>query len=505
MYKVGIYLRISNDDGDKNESDSIASQRSIIQNYVDNHKDMIIYKEYVDDGYTGTNFERPGFESLLRDIENKITDCVITKDLSRLGRNYVMTGYYLEQYFPLQSVRFIAINDNYDSENSSSNDEFMMPIRNVFNAHYSKDISRKVKSAFRVKQKAGEFIGAFACYGYQKNPADKHKLIIDEEAALVVRRVFDLYNSGKGKISIANILNNEHIPCPAEYKKLNGLAYRNCNKLDYTTYWTYSTIDRMLRNEMYIGSMVQNKTERKTVRGKATAMSEDKWIKSENRHEALIDIHTWKITQELLKRRGRQLSLDKNLGLFVGFIRCGDCGRRLTKIRSGNKTYYVCGTYKQYSSQLCTRHGVDEEMLEHLILEKLNEELAKLDDSDFVVDAPKKKKTNDVSTFKERLNKIYRLKKECYEDYKAGLLSKTEYLSYRDDYSKEELLLNGQIEAVLAQKDETTERNQWIEHLKQCRKLEHLDRTILACVLDGITVYETDTEKIVDIKLKYVL
>lgn len=505
MYKVGIYLRISNDDGDKNESDSIASQRSIVENYVDKHKDMIIHEEYVDDGYTGTNFDRPGFERMLRDIENKLIDCVVVKDLSRLGRNYVMTGYYLEQYFPMQSVRFVAVNDNYDSENSSSNDEFMMPIRNVFNAHYSKDISRKVKSALRAKQSAGEFIGAFTSYGYKKDPLDKHKLIIDEEAAMIVRRVFDMYNSGRGKISIATALNNEHIPCPSEYKKIKGYAYRNCNRLEYTTYWTYSTIDRMLKNEIYIGTIVQNKTERKTVRGKAIAMSEEKWIKSEKKHEAIIDIQTWRITQELLKKRGRQLSLETNVGLFSGFIKCGDCGRMLAKVKNRSKIYYVCGTYKRYSRKLCSRHMMDEKFLEQLILQKLNAELAKLDDSDFVVEKREIRKANDISLYKTKLDRIYRLKKECYEDYKAGLLTKKEYLSYREDYSKEEVLINGQIEAVLSASDERAERNHWIENLKKCRKLERLDRTILACVLDSITVFETEQEKTVDIRLKYAL
>lgn len=505
MYKVGIYLRISNDDGDKGESNSIVSQRTIIENFVEKHTDMIIHKQYCDDGYTGTNFNRPGFEKLIADVEKRVIDCVIVKDLSRLGRNYVMTGYYLEEYFPMQSVRFIAINDNYDSEHSSSNDEFMMPIRNVFNAHYSKDISRKVKSALRAKQNAGEFIGAFACYGYKKDPKNKHKLLIDEEAAMVVRRVFELYNRGYGKISIVNMLNNEHIPCPSEYKKLKGDSYRNSKRLDYTTYWTYSTISRMLNNETYIGSIVQNKTERKTVRGKATAMSEEKWIKSENKHEAIIDIQTWKITQELLKKRGRQLSLDSNVGLFAGFIQCGDCGRRLAKVKNREKTYYICGTYKHYSSKLCSRHMVDEAFLEEMILQKLNEEFAKLDDSDFVLKTQKKKAASDMSLYKAKLDRLYKLKKESYEDYRAGLLTKSEYLSYREDYNKEEILINGQMEAILSAEDETEERNQWIENLKKCRKLEHLDRTILACILDSVTVYETDEEKRVEIKLKYTL
>lgn len=504
MYKVGIYLRISNDDGDKQESNSIASQRAIIQSFVDKHEDMILKGEYLDDGYTGTNFERPGFKKLLEDIDSGKVNCVITKDLSRLGRNYVQTGLYLEQYFPLKGVRFIAINDNYDSITSNSDNDFMMPIRNLFNANYSKDISKKVRSAFKAKQNSGEFVGAFASYGYIKDPNDRHKLIVDEEAATIVRRIFSLYSQGQGKISIAHSLNEEHIPCPSEYKKLKGMRYTNCHRMDYTTYWTYSTIHKILNNEMYTGTLVQNRSERRTVRGKATIMSSNEWIRVENTHEAIIDRETWNITQELLKRRGRQPNFFSEVGLFAGFIRCGDCGRAMTKIKHGSEVRYICGTYKWYTSKQCSSHSVKERMLESLILEKLNEEFVKLDEEDFSRPKSKKRKV-DISKYKDKLAKLYKQKKDSYEDYKSGLLTKEEYFLYKEDYTKEEALVNGQMAAVLQAMEEKDERNEWVEHLKKYRRIDRLDRAVLACILDGIMVYEDDEEVRVDIRLKYML
>lgn len=497
-------MRLSNDDGDKAESDSISSQRSLIENYINKNEDMLLWKEYCDDGYTGTNFKRPGIQELLKDAQAGLINCVVVKDLSRFGRNYIEVGNYLEQYFPMHSIRFVAINDNYDSLYATPNDEFIMPIRNVFNAHYSKDISKKVKSSFRIKQSEGEFVGAFAGYGYKKDPRDRHKLIIDEEAAMIVRRIFRMYIEGQGKIGITHRLNEEKIPCPSEYKRLKGLAYHNAKRLDSTKYWTYATVSRILCNEMYIGNMVQNRTERKTVRGKATKMQEEKWIVIKGTHEEIIDQETWRLAQELQKRRNRQPDFNSNVGLFSGFIKCGDCGRNFSKVERKGTVYYVCGTYKRYSSKLCSSHGVQEELLVQKILEKLNEEMSKVDEQDFKKPKTAKSKV-DTDSYQVKLDRLYGLKKECYEDYKSGLLTKEEYLLYREDYTKEEELIKGQMEAVMSMEQENSERNEWIENLKKYKRLAYLDRAVLACVLDGITVYETEDEKRIDIKLKYVL
>ena len=274
--------------------------------------------------------------------------------------------------------------------------------------------------------------------------------------------------------------------------------------MERTNYWTYSTVHNILKNEMYIGNMVQSKSERKTVRGKAVAMNEEQWIKVNNTHEAIIDMETWKITQELLKRRGRQAKFEATTGLFAGFIRCGNCGRGMAKVKRGGKIFYLCGTYKWYSSKLCTSHSMKQSVLEELILQKLNEELAKLPDEDFVKSKQTKKQVN-TKNLQEKLNQIYLLKKGSYEDYKNGLLTKEEYLSYKEDYLQKESLIRGQMDAVAQELQENDERSEWIENLKKYRKIETLDRGILACILDGITVYEDEKEKRVEIRFKYVL
>ena len=333
MWKIALYLRLSNDDGDKNESDSISSQRNITSNFVkSNIQDGKIIDIFVDDGFTGTNFDRPNFKRMIKSINNGDINCVVVKDLSRFGRDYINVGNYLERYFPLHDVRFIAINDGYDTLNSSNNDDFVMPIKNIFNAQYSKDISKKVKSSFRSLQSEGKFVGAFASYGYKKNEKDKHKLVIDKPAAIIVRRIFNLFISGQGKISIARILNADKIPCPSEYKKLNGLKYTNGQKLELTKYWTYSTVNNILKNQIYIGDMVQNKSIRKFVRSKAEKNPKEDWIIIEGTHEPIIDKHTWNLAQELLKKNTRQPNLDSNVGLFAGYIECGNCNRAMSKV-----------------------------------------------------------------------------------------------------------------------------------------------------------------------------
>lgn len=504
-FKVAGYLRLSNDDGDKFESNSIASQRVMLENYINGHDDMELVECFVDDGFTGTNFNRPEVKRMFQAIEDGKINCVIVKDLSRFGRDYIDVGNYLERYFPANDIRFIAINDAYDSGNSSASDDFMMPLKNVINAHYSKDISKKVKSAFKAKQSNGDFVGAFASYGYIKAQNNKHQLIIDEEAAITVRRIFNMYNEGVGKISIAKILNEEGIPCPSEYKRLKGMNYKNCNRLEYTAYWTYSTIHRILSNEMYIGNMVQNKSVRKMVHGNAKKLDEKDWIKVAATHEPIIEMDLWNSTQELLKKRTRQMDFDSEVGLFSGFIRCGDCGRAFSKVRRHDEIYYICGSYKRYSKNICYSHYVKESVLEKLILDELNKEFAKVDEIE-AAQTEKKKIHVDKTPYQIRLQQIYRLKKELYEDLKQGILEKAEYEAYKEDYQREENMLNGQLAAIdNSSNEEDKVRNEWVEKLKKYHQLDKLDRAMLACILEPIIVFENDKEKRIEVKLKYTL
>lgn len=497
-WKIAVYLRLSKEDGDKDESDSIVSQRNMISSYVNKNlfEESIIVGEFVDDGYTGTNFNRPQFQKMINLVETGEINCVIVKDLSRFGRDYIGVGEYLEKYFPLHDVRFIAINDGYDTISTSSNDEFVMPIKNIFNAQYSKDISKKVKSSFRTLQSNGQFVGAFACYGYKKSDKDKHKLVIDKPAAIVVKRIFNLFLSGQGKQKIAKILNAENIPCPSEYKRLNGLNYTNGQRLELTKYWTYSTINNILHNRMYIGDMVQNKSIRKIVRGRAKKNKKENWIIKESTHEPIIDKNVWDATQNLLEKNTRQLNFQQNVGLFAGYIFCGDCNRAMSKITNKYKTKttttYICGTYKRYGSEVCNRNAIRTEELEELVLKKLNEQLNKIDK----LEISSKKSTfgnnEELKKYELLLEKIYSKKKGVYEDYREGILTKEEYLSYKNDYCKDEERLLGQIKSLKEEQGNITNENEWLERLKKYKKIDNLNRELIAEILDRIIVYKKD-------------
>ena len=507
IWNAALYLRLSNDDGDKDESNSIGSQRNITSKYAAGIPDVQVIGEYADDGFTGTNFDRPDFKRMIDDIQTGAVNCVIVKDLSRFGRDYIGVGSYLERFFPAYGVRFIAINDGYDSLTQSANDEFIMPIKNIFNAQYSKDISRKVKSSFRTLQGEGKFTGAFTSYGYIKDPENRHKLIIDEPAAAVVREIFDMYISGIGKQTIAKKLNERSIPCPSEYKKLNGQKYNNGQRLELTKYWTYSTINSILKNEMYIGNMVQNKSVRNTVRGKAKENSKDKWIKVENTHKPIINMKEWNAAQILLKRNTRQLDFNSNVGLFAGYVFCGDCGRAMSKIRQSNgQIMYICGSYKRYGADICTRHAIKLETLEQLVLNKLNEQLKYLENIE--LNKAEEDKQNDEFSMKKydiMLNRIYKLKKSCYEDYKEGLLSRDDFIAYKTDYEKEEQLIRGQMAAAQTRQDDNDLNNEWIETLMKHKKIKKLDRETVVEILDKIIISETGDNLKVEIRFRFEL
>lgn len=509
-WKIAIYLRLSKEDGDKDESDSISSQRTLINNYIkSNMSDYEIIGEFIDDGYTGTNFKRPNFQKMIGLVDDEKINCIIVKDLSRFGRDYIGVGEYIEKYFPLREVRFIAINDGFDTYHSNSNDDFIMPIKNIFNAQYSKDISKKVKSSFRSLQSEGKFVGAFASYGYKKDETDRHKLIIDEPAAIIVRRIFELYNSGVGKISIARTLNDENIPCPSEYKRLNGLNYTNGQRMELTKYWTYSTIHNILRNQMYIGNMVQNKCVRRIVRGKAKKNDAENWIVVENTHEPIISKGVWNIAQSLLTKNTRQLKFDQNVGLFAGYVFCGNCGRAMSKITNHYKTKtattYICGSYKRYGGGTCKRNAVKIELLEQLVMDKLNEQIDKAGEIEY---AAKKETRQTVSAkrLKLMIEKNVRMKRSLYEDYKEGILSKDEYLQYKSDYQKEEGLLRGQLSIIEQQNDKKhKEMSEWVKILLKHRKITTLDRETLGEVLDKIIVTDKNGELEIEIFFQFEL
>lgn len=496
-WQTAAYVRLSREDGDDKESQSIIGQKQMIEDYVSHHSNEFeIVDYYVDDGFTGTNFNRPDIQRLFKDIDNKVVNCVIVKDLSRFGRDYIDVGHYLERYFPDNDIRFISLNDNIDSFKQDY--DMLLPVKNVFNQQYAVDISKKVQSRFKMKQHRGEFIGAFSSYGYLKNPNNRNKLIIDEYAAQIVRRIFDMYINGMGQLKIARILNDDGILCPSEYKKQNGLNYRNGNRINSTNYWTYSTVHRVLTNEIYCGHMVQNKTKRK-MKGKPKQRPKDEWIIVHNTHEAIIDKDTWDKAQNLLKRNTRQLNFEENLSVFAGFLRCADCGRAMSKNTRGKYIYYICGSYKRYGLEVCTRHTIRHDQLEEIVLDYFNLNIKTLDNLKQL--AEKQQKTNiDTSSIKNEINrnelaldKIYNLKKGIYEDYKEGLLTKEEYLRFKSDYDASEKMYRDKIDLLEKQAKENNDdvfQNEWLTKLIEQKEIDCLDRSILADFIDYIEIGE---------------
>lgn len=509
LFNTAVYIRLSREDGDKEESDSVGNQRKLLTDYVAKREELLIYDVYVDDGYTGTNFNRPDFQRMIGDIESGKVNCVVVKDLSRFGRDYIDTGRFLERVFPDLGVRFISVTDGIDSLKQAY--DMLLPIKNIFNEQYARDISKKVQTAVKTKQKAGEFIGAFASYGYKKSPSDKNKLIIDEYAADVVRRIFSLYIQGYGKQRIAKVLNAEGILCPAEYKRAMGLNYHNPNRLESTTYWSYSTVNSILHREMYVGNMVQG-TKHQRMRSKQKKQDKDQWIIVENTHEPIIAKETWEKAQSLLSKRTRELDLETNKNIFAGFVKCGDCGRAMAKNMwrraDGSKTYSLyCGTYKRNGKDLCTPHTLPLKDLEEIVLNDLKiivqnvEDLQELVKSQsFTASKVKRIADTDLMKIKSELERVKRLKKSVYEDYREELITKEEFLSYREDYQRKEELYSKQIEALeTRKKDNVTEdvfESPWLKRLLDLKDISQLDRDIVVEMIDEIIVYENRKIKI---------
>ena len=493
IWHTALYTRLSREDGDKPDSDSIINQTKLLENYIISHPDLTLTERYADDGFTGTNFNRPEFHRMIQDIERGKINCVLVKDLSRFGRDYIDVGRYLERWFPDHHVRFIAVGDSIDSETGPY--DMLLPVKNIFNEQYARDISKKVCSAMHTKQSRGDFIGAFAPYGYQKDPQNHNKLIPDPPAAAVIQRVFDLYQQGTGQQKIAVLLNRDGIPCPSEYKKLRGQKYHNGQKLGHTTYWTYSTIHRILSNQMYIGNMVQGRTPRQGMHGKAKKVDKSQWLVVPNTHEAIIPQDQWDKVQILLKKNTWTLSFDGSISPFAGYLRCGDCGRAMCKTTDHvGGIYYSCGSYKRYGAAICTKHSISYKELEQVVLDDLNRIISAVQDlTALAEEARPREAERDLTAERDKLTlaleRIYRLKKSSYEDHQDGLLEKADYLRYKADYERQEAQLNSQLE-LLTPAEHSTKERPWIKSLLKHGKITQLDRATVAETIREIRVFE---------------
>lgn len=375
---TALYCRISREDELIKDSSSIETQKAYLKRYANQNK-YYNTKYYIDDGFSGTNFERPGFTELKKDIENDSVSIVISKDLSRLGRDYLTTGYYIEHYFPLYDVRYIAVNDQVDTDR---NDNDFAPFKNIMNEWYARDISKKIRSAYSTKALNGEFTGAYPPYGYDKNPENKHQLIINKNKAKVVKQIFDLYLNGVSIYKISRVLKDSRILTPrADLYRSNG-SYVSMHTKKYPYEWAPRTVMNILLNEVYIGNIVCNKNQTKTFKSKQlkrNPMSE--WIISENKHELIIDKEAFLEVQEIIKKTKR-LPRTPHINIFKGKVRCDKCGKTLALSIRNNRTVYgslSCSTYRRYGKERCTSHYIIYDYLVEHIKSRINKliELAK--------------------------------------------------------------------------------------------------------------------------------
>ncbi|MFV0479141.1 MAG: recombinase family protein [Anaerorhabdus sp.] len=379
-WKIAAYLRLSNDDGDKEESNSITNQKDLISYYINNEIDSSKCNFYVDDGYSGTNFNRPNFQKMIEDIKSGKINTIIVKDLSRFGRNYIETGHYFDNIFPLYNIRFIAINDNIDSyKNPKSMESIIVPVKNLMNDQYAKDVSNKVRSVLNIKREKGEFIGSTAPYGYLKDPNNKYKFIVDKEAALVVKKIFNMVLSGKSKVQIIDNLNKLGIAPPALYKIKKDLYNYKIN--ESMKIWTRGKLDAILKNKAYTGILIQNKRKKVSYRSsKILHVSEDEWISIENNHKAIINLKDFNKVQNMLHNNDIRIRKNKNYDVFSGYLKCSDCGSNLTIIKSKNKEYYYCSSFLR--KKMCSKHNINRHNLIDIVLTIINKHIKLIIDID---------------------------------------------------------------------------------------------------------------------------
>lgn len=503
QWRAGLYIRLSREDGDKAESESVLTQRAILERFVSEREEIVSFDVYVDDGWSGTDFDRPAFKRMLGDITSKKIDCVIVKDLSRFGRNYVEAGKYLETVFPLFGVRFIAVNDCLDSvAEASAQNSLIVPFKNIINDEYCRDISVKVRSALDARRKQGKFIGSFAPYGYRKDEADHNRLIVDGEAAETVRNIYGSFLSGMSILSIARELNVKGVPNPSSYKAQKGFK---CNRSG--ALWCDATVRRILTNEIYIGNLIQKKNQ--TVSHKihlSRPVGECDRIKVTDTHEAIIPREDFDRVQCLLKRDTRTSPVSNRLSVFAGFLKCADCGRAMQKrtVKQPYKTYdyYICSTHKKLKSA-CTKHAIRADFLEQAALDALNGYISRAVDIDEVLrkmneaEAMSGKESRlqfELTAKRREKEKAEQLLTEIYPDYKCGVIGREQYFRLKERYEtvvKQCEASALEIERELRERQNgVSERNRFIETFKKYRGLRTITRDVVVELIDHIAIRE---------------
>lgn len=512
-WQAALYIRLSREDAEKkNESVSVTNQREILLEYLKLHPEMELVDIYVDDGFTGTDFDRPAWVRLKSDIERGRVNCVVVKDLNRFGRNYTEGGDLIDNYFARRGVRFIALNNGVDTADDNMNAAtrcISIGVTNVINESYSAMTSVSIRGTLNNHRRQGKFIGAFPTYGYKKSPDDFHKLIIDDEAAEIVRLIYSKFIGGMSLIGITKELNSLGIPNPTLYKQRQGMNFSSRGGKN-DGLWCDRTVRRILKNEMYIGNMVQGKN--RTVSYKiheCKAVPKEDWIIVENTHEPIVDRETFAKAQSLFGRHIRSSPVTKQTDLFSGLVRCADCGavmsKKTVKLPYGTYRYYKCTTKRKQGK--CTNHTIRIDKLEEAVLVYLqtmidlaveyDEVILKLGDDSSRKAVPDKALQSQI---RER-DKCKKMMLDLYPDWKSEIITRDEYLELKANLTEKIAALDKSISDLQGTRQKRLEEdNSFVEHFKKHRNIARLTRAVLVELVDTILVHEDSR---ITIQIKY--
>ncbi|MBS5935136.1 MAG: recombinase family protein [Clostridiales bacterium] len=516
-YYTAVYLRLSKEDSDlslhdnKKESNSITNQKLIIKEFLKAMPEVEIYDYYIDDGYSGSNFERPDFKRMREDIYEGKVNMVIVKDFSRFGREYIDTGRYIQKIFPRLGIRFISVIDHFDSDAATANDmHLLVPVKNFVNDNYCRDISQRVRTHQEAMRKNGLYIGAYVAYGYKKDSDDKNTIVIDEQAADIVKKIFTWRLSGMNVYSIVRKLNELGIPSPMAYKRMQGINFKTGFSEGNQTMWCDSTVYGILKNKIYVGVLEQGKKSRISYKVKKTVNKpREEWAVIEDNHNAIISKSDFKKVEQLSKRDTKRSKEEKNVYLFSGMLFCKDCKkqmtRRCTKYKGKQYVSYICSTYNK--QQGCTRHGIKEEQITEIVLKALQEQVElvgklknMLDIAVFTKDHTNELANSvkvDLITYDMRIKEKKDEHSQCsgmisslYDDLQEGIIKEEEYVNYRRIYEEKLRLLDSQIISIAKEMDMLMENKKksrdWIRQVCDLGNLTELNRLILVSLVDRI-------------------
>ena len=513
IWNTTLYLRLSRDDGDKEESNSITGQRDLLRDFLTKHPELREYAVRVDDGWSGSTFERPNFQKMIEDVKAGRTNCIVVKDLSRFGRNYLDAGEYIEKIFPFLGVRFIAVNDNYDSlGDKKASDDLIIPFKNLINEAYCRDISVKIRSQLEIKRKSGQYLGSFAVYGYQKDPQDKNKLIVDEYAADFVRDIFAWKLEGVSPQDIADKLNQLGVLSPMEYKRSLGMKYTTTFKTNSQALWSAGTVLRVLKNPVYTGVLVQGKETTPSYKvHKRVAKPESDWSVIQNSHGAIIEKKDFDTVQKVLALDTRRGVDDSAVSLFSGMIFCGECGASMVRkvVPAGGRKYYyyICSAHKQNKS--CSPHRMRDTALEEIVFDSLRQHIREVVDMDELLSmtdtaplrtAEAQKVQRQLDHKREEYEKLQKLLMSLYENLADGIIDRDEYSRLKQNFaaraSEAEKQMDALQETLVSIREHGTETD-WMEQFKTHKGIASLDRAVVVALIDKILIHADNLVEIV--------